>query len=226
MQGMPSSGTASTGLCRKPRRSSSSWLCRCGATTFPNDQRGGFRPSASARPEVARFLTGLREEPRSFERMAGLGTPDGLPQIDVRVYHPDRLLGYGWQRVAYWAELHSYPFAQTLVFLDPDTGFESKSQAGERHLRFGEALAICTSIRDRGVLAVYHHRGQGQRWADVLKRLWEGMPPQFGARAIYGGDVALMLIGLPKPVADLDGPIREYLEAHPQLRVSADGSVR
>jgi hypothetical protein len=171
-------------------------------------------------------LTVLREEPRSFERITSLGALDGLPRIDVRVYQPNRLLGYGWQRTAYWAELHSYPFAQTLVFLDPDTGFESKSQAGERHLRFGEAHEICTSIGDRGVLAVYHHRGQGQSWADVLRRLWEGLPPELGARAIYGGDVALMLLGQTKPVADLEGPIRGYLGAHPQLRVSADGSVQ
>lgn len=80
-------------------------------------------------------------------------------------------------------------------------------------------------MSDRGVLAVYHHRGQGQSWAEVLRRLWEGMPHELGARAIYGGDVALMLLGETSRVADLDVPIRGYLGVHPQLRVSADGCV-
>ena len=193
----------------------------------PQSSEGKIPPERfRARPEVARFLNSLREEPRSFQQIASLGALDGLPCIDVQVYQPDRLLGYGWQRAAYWTDLHTYPFAKTFVFLDPDTGFESKSQAGERHLRFGEVHAVCTSIRDRGVLAVYHHRGQGQSWADVLRRLWESMPPELCLRAIYGGDVALVLLGHIKPMENLDGPIRAYIRAHPQLRVSDDGSVQ
>jgi len=51
------------------------------------------------------------------------------------------------------------------------------------------------------------------------------MPPHLNARAIYGGDVALILLASPALLADLDDPIRRYLAVHPQLRLSVDGGV-
>jgi hypothetical protein len=92
-------------------------------------------------------------------------------------------------------------------------------------LRFGEALAIGTAMGDQALLAVYHHRGQGQSWATVLSRLWNDLPRQFGARAIFGGDVALMLIGSPATLAAVDDPMNRYIADHRSLRVSVDGTA-
>jgi hypothetical protein len=193
---------------------------------IPDSSEGQVPPDRfRSRPEIALFLTLLREEPRSFERIESLGCLEGLSHFNVLLYRRNRLLGYGWERATYWADLLEHPPSRTVVFLDPDTGFEAISESGKLHLRFGEALAICAAIGDQSVLAVYHHRGRGQTWAEVLGRLWRNMPPHLNARAIYGGDVALILLGSPALLAGLDDPIRRYLAVHPQLRLSVDGGV-
>ena len=76
----------------------------------PQSKEGQVPPSRfRARPEIAAFLTTLREEPRSFLRIRELGRLQGLKTFEVEVYRPDQLLGHGWARPEYWRDVLHHP---------------------------------------------------------------------------------------------------------------------
>lgn len=192
-----------------------------------NDEKGGREGKVPSqrfctRPEIVKFLADLRREPRSFQRIQQLGSLPGNRKFIVDLYQPSQCLGTGWSRAQYWQRLlHGGPVS-TLIFLDPDTGFEPRSGSGEKHLRFGEAAAIIEALGDHSCLAVYHHRARGHPWDKVLQWVWFELPGAITARAIYGGDVALILLGAANALRQLSPAMESYVNCHHGLRIHGD----
>lgn len=179
----------------------------------------------SARPGIDQFVASLREKPRSFERVKQLGRIDGLEPIDIEVYHPDRLFGAGWTRAEYWRDLSRHPRDNALVFLDPDTGMESRSQAGQRHVRYGEVLALSEGMGGHGAVAVYQHRPQGQGWQVLLARISDGLPAQMRMTAIHDGVAALVAFGSATVLSDMAEAAQSYVGSNTKAAVWATTSA-
>jgi hypothetical protein len=180
----------------------------------PGLSHGSLAPSSfPCRPEILAFAQDLGKAPRSFERVVGLGQLPGAGHFVVDVYQPDREIGFGWERVDYWRELLEQDHSDTLVFVDPDNGFEAPTQAGPQHLRFGEAAAILRVMPASAALAVFQYRPQGSSWKNVWQRVALGLQPAFTLTAMYGSQAGIAFFTSTRTAGRLDTSLRGYATA-------------
>jgi hypothetical protein len=142
---------------------------------------------------VRPFLESLKEEPRSLARIEGLGsaTP-AVPPFDVSIFARSRCLGAGDGRAAYWDGLHPDGLANAVVFFDPDTGLETKSQTGRKWLLHAEMQRILSSLPSTSVAVVYQHRPQRESWDAKLEGLAIALQYARTVAAVYAGDLAFI----------------------------------
>ena len=185
----------------------------------PDSTHGQTSPeNFNCRPAVLRFLHSLREEPRQIERLKDLGNLGGLDAFGVRLYNPNGFISSGWNRAHYWDGLKRIILQNSLVFVDPDTGFETKTQAGEKHLRFGETLYLLNQLDDRSCLAIFQYRPQGQSWQDVFNRISSGGSLGF-FRAIICGNTALVMLAKYEAVKRrVNQSLTDYNNLHAEVK--------
>ncbi len=177
------------------------------------------------RPAVLKFVHSLAAEPRTLERVASIGSLGGTPSFRVHIHLPSRYLSFGWQRHFYWQPLVERPLAETLVFLDPDNGFETDTQAGPQHLRFGEAATLLSVLPETSALTVFQYRPQGQSWDKVFGRIGESFPPAFRFAAIHDGQLAFIFIGHTGRLRAVALAVASYADAQPKLKIHLGGGV-
>jgi len=181
----------------------------------------GAIPAAQypARPKVLEFVHSLRIPPRSFKRVALLGSITDMPSFNVHVHGPEQQIGFGWQRHFYWQPLLEKPHVETLLFIDPDNGFETKNKAGEQHLRYGEAATLLSRLPATSAIAVFQYRPQGQSWNVVFDRIDNSFPDSFEYVAIHHGQVAFIFIGHSAVVRAVTSSVEEYGRSQQGLHV-------
>ena len=127
------------------------------------------------RPEIRDFLVGLSAK-RSLNTVRGLGSIDPERRFEVVIWPPkDRYVAVGANRACYWAGWSLDGLPNTLAFIDPDTGFETKTQKEERWVRHSEVERVpCigrVEQRDR-LPAPTALRAMGQRVRQATPTAW------------------------------------------------------
>jgi len=121
------------------------------------------------------FVVSLKGEPRSLERISALGSvkQNTLP-FYVSLFAPSRYVESGNKRPAYWGGFAPEECENSVVFFDPDNGFETRTQHGTKWIRYTELKHILSLLPKTSVLVVYQHRPR-RKWddvfADIMKRL-------------------------------------------------------
>jgi hypothetical protein len=109
-------------------------------------------------------------EPRSLKQIEKLGTANRDKQFPVYVFAHDREIGSGAKRSEYWFDLDVSKFENSILFFDPDNGYETKTQHGVKWIRHYELRNILAQLPESSVALVYQHRPR-RRWVDVFKDL-------------------------------------------------------
>ncbi|MHB1313328.1 MAG: GNAT family N-acetyltransferase [Gemmatimonadaceae bacterium] len=160
------------------------WLCTDAATPFrqllfvplltpddpvPTDGQIHHRQFA-AREFIHAFVEDLRVAPRSLERVRHLGAQPGQLNFAVTVHGPGRHVPSGKARSEYWRDLTLRDFENTLVFCDPDNGFETRTQRGPKWMRHQELGDLLAGLPRSSAVIVYQHRPR-RTWEDIFAEL-------------------------------------------------------
>jgi hypothetical protein len=151
------------------------WLCTESILTFsrliyvpmltPDDPRSahGRTPHSlfPCRPHVHDFVVSLGVSPHDLNRVRKLGGLDARRIFEVVLEPGDsQHVGQGPQRAEYWRNLPSRLTSDSLLFLDPDNGLETKTRRAAKWVRHGELANLLRLTQDSGGLLVYQHRPQ------------------------------------------------------------------
>jgi len=167
----------------------------------------------NCRPEIRKFLLRLRSK-RSLDLIRDLGSLDAERQFEVVIWPPaDRYIGAG-VRAEYWAGSPLDGLSNVLAFVDPDTGFETKTQDGQKWVRHAEVQRLLDARGCDGVI-VYQHRRQRERWDPVFEKLY----PQLGyatyIAAVFDSNIAFVLLArTEETAARLHAAASAYSEHH------------
>ena len=110
-------------------------------------------------------MAGLAAAPRSLDRIAALGGLEPDRPLVVTVAQTGAIVGTAGARSAYWDWCEPERYADTPVFLDPDNGFETRTQRGPKWVRHAEVKWLFERLPESSAVAVYQHRP---------RRRWEG----------------------------------------------------
>jgi len=146
----------------------------------PDDKSGyGLMPPHrfKCRGLIQPFLDSLKEEPRSLTRISKLGTLSPEKQFEVLVFAPDRFIGSGNSRGAYWSDFDPSKLENSVVFFDPDNGYipkmrhERKKALCPEWIGHDELMTMLARLPETSVAVVYQHRPRLMSHA----KLFEGL---------------------------------------------------
>jgi len=123
----------------------------------PNEGRIHHQQFA-CRELIRPFVESLTMKPRSFRRVCSLGAVAPLKKFEVSVFAPDRVIGSAARRREYWADFNPRDFHDSVVFFDPDNGFETKTRHGQKWIRHLELSDVIARLPATSVAVVYQHR--------------------------------------------------------------------
>jgi hypothetical protein len=171
----------------------------------------------NCRPEIRQFLLRLRAK-KSLDDIRDLGSLDPERRFEVAIWPPtDRYIG-ARPRAEYWMASPLVGYSNVLAFIDPDTGFETKTQDGAKWVRHSEVKPLL----DRGecdAIIVYQHRPQRERWDHVFAKLYPRLGYATYIAAVFDSNVAfVLLVRTEKAAARLDAAARAYCERHGSIR--------
>jgi hypothetical protein len=179
----------------------------------------GRKPHAQfpCRPHVRRFLEDLVAGPRDLTRLEALGRLEAAALFEVKVFGPDRVLRPGSERAAYWNGLESGHVEDTVVFLDPDNGFEPAASRSDKHVLHGEVQRLLASLGPRSSLVVYQHRPR-QAWSDVFVDLQRSLDYVPYAMAVHTGQLAFVILsGSRDEYERVHAAVTSYASDHPMV---------
>jgi len=109
-----------------------------------------------------------------------LGRINGLAEFDVHLFHPERYVEPGPDRNRYLVDFAPETLRGTLVFFDPDNGFETKTQRGVKWIRYQEVEVALERLPEDSAIVVYQHRPM-RTWEDLLPEIQQncGYPAYF-----------------------------------------------
>jgi hypothetical protein len=185
------------------------WLCTRAEPAFarllfvplltPDDAvlRDGRTPHAwfPCRPLIRPFVAGLAAAPRSLQRVAALGGLEDGHALEVTVAQADAFVEEGARRASYWDWCHPERYADTLVFLDPDNGFETRTQRGPKWVRHAEVKWLLERLPETSAVAVYQHRPR-RRWEELFADLAARLDYAPNMQAVYEANLAFLLLSL------------------------------
>lgn len=165
------------------------------------------------------FVASLQDEPRSFSRISALGKVDRSGKFQVSVFAPERLVSTGLRRSEYWSGFKPKELGNSVVFLDPDNGFETKTKRGPKWVRHSELRDMVVQLPESSVIVVYQHRPQFRYWDDVLTELGEKLSYVHTAAAAYEGNLAFIAMAHNVSAGNrVISTVRSYAEVHPIVR--------
>lgn len=171
----------------------------------------------NCRPEIRKFVSRLRSK-RSFDDIGDIGSLDSERQFDVVIWPPaDRYIG-GRIRAEYWAGSPFDGLSNVLVFIDPDTGFETKTHDGQKWVRHAEVQRLLYAPACDGVI-VYQHRPQRERWDAVFENLYRQLGYAPYIAAVFDSSIAFVLLARARAMADrLNAAASAYSDHHGLVR--------
>jgi hypothetical protein len=105
-------------------------------------QRVGYRTTGSLAVTSSDRSCSRCVSPRSLSRVARLGELEPGHQFRVTIFGESRELHAGRMRRTYWEGLAPQRMANSVVFFDPDIGFETKTCYEEKWILHGELSRI------------------------------------------------------------------------------------
>ena len=145
-----------------------------------------------ARPEVQQFVASLKNTSRGLGAIMGLGSLEPTKQFSISIHAPDRYVEPGRRRPDYWQGI-DHP-SKSVVFLDPDNGFETKTSKGAKRVRHSEVKSLLEKIPQSSAVVVYQHRPH-RKWENVLGDLSRHLQYSDYASATYDSSLAFIIIG-------------------------------
>jgi hypothetical protein len=166
------------------------------------------------------FLDSLKENPRSFDRISLLGRIAGQKQFEVAVFAPERVVGSGSTRLNYWKDFDPSPFENSIVFFDPDNGFETKTQRGAKWIRHEELQSLFARLPRTAVALVYQHRPR-RTWVDLFDELKRKLTYVHAAIAAHEATLAFIaLAGTLVSGLEIATALKRYARNHPTVRIT------
>lgn len=167
------------------------------------------------RPEILNFNERLRKS-RDLNLVTQLGRLGGVWEFGVGVFYPERYVGVGKNRHKYLEDLNPKSLKKTLVFFDPDNGFETKTQKGIKWIRHEEIKHVLADLPASSAIVVYQHRPR-RRWTDLLPKLRVRCHYAQHLLAIYEANLAFVLLTKGKGIHER---LVEASERYVQSRMS------
>lgn len=145
-----------------------------------------------ARPEVQQFVASLKNTSRGLGSITDLGSLEPTKQFSVSIHAPDRYVEPGRRRPDYWWGI-DHP-SKSVVFLDPDNGFETKTCKGTKWVRHSEVKSLLEKLPQSSAVVVYQHRPH-LKWENVLGDISRNLHYAGHASATYDSSLAFIIIG-------------------------------
>jgi len=168
-----------------------------------------------ARPEIQAFVGSLRGHPDGLDAIRALGRIDSATVFDVNVHSPRTFVPDGLDRTKYWSALEPSHFQNTLVFLDPDNGFEIKSEKGGKWVLDSEVAWLLCELPSSSAVVIYQHWPH-RPWATVFEALTPRLQYAAYASAAYNDSVAFVLLARDIGTANrVRSAVGEYVKENP-----------
>ena len=160
------------------------------------------------------FLASLRIEPRTLERISGLGTAEPTRSFQVSVFAPERFLRAGVERPEYWMDFDASKHEYSVVFFDPDIGFETKKQDGQKWISHDELTDVFARLPQNSAVVVYQHWPH-RAWETVFTELERRIDYAHMAAVAYEPNLAFVAIAGNHATAQrAAAAIKKYAEEH------------
>jgi hypothetical protein len=208
------------------------WLCTEASPEFsrlvfvplltPDDAEvvdGRIPPNRYAgRPFVQPFVEGLRRVPRELERVRQIGAQPEQRRFDLVIHGHDRHVPFGVSRAEYWRDF-DWGHANSVVFIDPDNGFETKTRRSNKWVLHAEIERMVDKLPSSSAVVVYQHRPKLKAWSTVLPELTEKLSYVPFASATH--DSTLAFVTVSKTAAMHERTFRatqNYARLYPQVK--------
>ena len=146
-----------------------------------------------------------------------LGTIEPEAAFHVSVHAPRTYVPDGADRSEYWRDLDPSRYANSLVFLDPDNGFEIKSESGNKWVLHAEVRSLLNALPASSAVVAYQQRPR-RLWSDVFETLTPRLGYATYASAVYEPSLAFVLLARDRAVADrVQAAADAYVRRHDKL---------
>jgi hypothetical protein len=167
------------------------------------------------------FVASLQKEPRSLAHIDILGSVQPNRKFHVSVFAPATYVGSGRQRAEYWSGFEPEKLDNSVVFFDPDDGFETKTQHGMKWIRHAELKDLVSRLPQTSVAVVYQHRPQRRTWVDLFADLSEKLSYIHTAVAAHESNLAFISMADNSSAAQrVTSAIQSYANEHAVVRLA------
>lgn len=156
-------------------------------------------------------------------RIPLLGTIDPMNQFKVSVFAPDRFIPSSRKRHEYWSDFDSSLFENSVVFFDPDNGYETRKQrergkpVGQEWIGHDELRDLFARMPQTSVAVVYQHRPR-RLWTDVFDDLTHGLDYVHTAVVAYESNLAFVaMAGNAIAGKNIATAMKEYADRNPPV---------
>ncbi len=171
-----------------------------------------------ARPAIQAFVGSLRGHPEGIRAICALGRIDPSKVFDVQIHAPATAVPDGVSRSEYWLDLQPHVHANTLLFLDPDNGFEIKSERGGKWVLDSEVAWLLCDLPVSSAVVVYQHWPH-RPWSTVFKGLLPRLQYAPYVSAAHDHSLAVILLARdPETGWRIDTAVKAYAKAHTKVQ--------
>ena len=164
------------------------------------------------------FVVSLKKKPRSLLRIEALGIAQSDCGFRISVHSPENYIVSGKKRIEYWRGFKPEKLANSVVFFDPDNGFETKTQHGPKWILHAELKDLLSRLPDTSAAIVYQHRPR-RTWVDLFDELEEKLNYAHTSVAAYESNLAFLALANNLSTAKrIISAIQRYSEEHPVVR--------
>lgn len=172
-----------------------------------------------ARPEIHRFVEGLQKNADGLNAIQTLGRIEQGRQFSVTLYGPTAYVPKRSIRRQYWSAFDPKACAETIVFLDPDNGFETKTRRGTKWVLHEEVKWLLVDLPETAAVIVYQHRPRFRPWGQVFRDLAACLSYTAQADAVFEADLAFVLLARsPATFGRIAAAAQAYAEGHPKVK--------
>jgi hypothetical protein len=180
----------------------------------------------NCRAFIRPFLVSLQEEPRTLDRISALGKLEPHRTFQVAVFARDRFIDAVARREDYWSGFDPSKLDDSVVFFDPDNGFETKTRRGSSWIRHSELKNLFARLPETSPAVVYQHRPHrtwddearldGTKTAGVFTDLKKQIDYMDMVVAAYENDLAFVAMAANHATGRrINAAIKTYTDAHP-----------
>lgn len=181
-----------------------------------NPSEGNIHHSRfECRDFIRPFIESLRQEPRSLDRICELGAAEVKPlQFQTTIFANNKYIERGNSRMDYWKDFRPEAFENSVVFFDPDNGFETRTKKGAKWICHEELNQCLSKLPETSAIVIYQHRPR-QTWKDLFASLKDNLHYAHTVIAAYESDIAFVAIAKNESVGNrIENAINAYANNH------------